>query len=359
MKIAIYAISKNEEKNVDRFMDSVGDIPVYVLDHSTDGTAEKLRARGAIVYTTPIDNFTFEKGKNFALKLVPDGVRWCLNIDLDEQLNMSREHLEFCLEERKGDEPTIIRHLYKPDHEIDRLRHECRLHVRYGYQWELPIHERLVWTETDRKEKYGAIDELLLTQYPSRNRKHTWSARLIDAVKKYPQEKRLQMFCGRDLFFDGDYEQALGHFLAFLDLNRHKQDQYDAAYVHRMIAKCYNKIDRQEKSIEHFRISADCAKVRESYVDLAHAYMQRGQYGECLEWARKALKITEGEYAPHSDPGAWSFKPHELIGIALYNLGGKIKDALRHSDLARTKAVTDEDVKRISENITVMRSFLR
>ncbi len=358
MKIAIYAISKNEEKNVDRFMDSVGDIPVYVLDHSTDGTAEKLRARGAIVDTTPMDDFTFDKGKNFALNMVPDDVDWVLNMSMDERLSISPERLEFCLQEIKGDEPTIVRHLYKPDHEIDRLRHECHLHIRHGYRWAYPIHECLEWEPMKKDEKYGAIEEVVLTQYPDRNRKHTWSARLIDAVKKYPQEKRLQMFCGRDLFFDEDYEQALEHFLAFLDLNRQNQDRYDAAYVHRMIAKCYNKIDRQEKSIEHFRISADCAKVRESYVDLAHAYMQRGQYSECLEWARKALKITEGEYAPHSDPGAWSFKPHELIGIALYNLGGKLKDALRHSDMARTKAVMNEDVKRISENITVMRQSL-
>ncbi len=353
MKLAIYAISKNEEKNVDRFVDSVGDIPVYVLDHSTDGTAEKLRARGAIVDTTPMDDFTFDKGKNFALNMVPDDVDWVLNADLDERVECDLSYLMSCLEELRVHEPTIIRHFYKPDHEIDRIREECRLHVRHGYLWRLPVHEYLEWsTPLARQEKIVKIGVHLLTQFPDRNRKHTWTARLLKAVQEYPNEPRLRMLCGRDLYFDGDYEQALDQFATHTHLP--ETNKHDTSYVYAMMGKCFNKLDRQEMALVYLYKAAEHGKRRESMVDLAHAYMQRGQYSECLEWARKALKITEGQYAPHSDPGAWGFKPHELIGIALYNLGGKLKDALRHSDLARTRAVTGEDVKRISENITVM-----
>ena len=52
-KVCVYAISKNEEKFVDRFMDSVKDADkVFVLDTgSTDRTVEKLKKRGAIVET--------------------------------------------------------------------------------------------------------------------------------------------------------------------------------------------------------------------------------------------------------------------------------------------------------------------
>ncbi len=378
MKLAIYAISKNEEKNVDRFMDSCRGIPVYVLDHSTDGTAEKLRARGAIVDTTPMEDFTFDKGKNFALSLVPADVDWVLNMSMDERLDVNAETLLFWLRSMPKD-ATIVRHLYKPDHEIDRLRYENHLHRRADYHWHLPIHEHLrhnslheVWSiqwkyplavsgpnppdQPKMPEKVFALDELLLTQFPDRDRKHTWSKRLLDAVKEYPNEPRLRMLCGRDLFFDGNYDQALEQFSEFLKMK--DTDKYDHSYVSGMTAKCYNKMDRQDRAFDYFIFATCRAKRREAFVDLAHAYMQRGQYGKCIEWARKALKITEGEYAPHSDPGAWGFKPHELIGIALYNLGGKLKGALRHSDLARTKAVTNEDVKRISENIVVMRQSL-
>ena len=48
-KVCVYAICKNEEKFADRWMDSMGEADlVVVLDTgSEDGTAERLRARGA------------------------------------------------------------------------------------------------------------------------------------------------------------------------------------------------------------------------------------------------------------------------------------------------------------------------
>ena len=51
-KICVYAISKNEEKFVDRWMDSVSEADeVFVLDTgSTDETVEKLKKRGASVF---------------------------------------------------------------------------------------------------------------------------------------------------------------------------------------------------------------------------------------------------------------------------------------------------------------------
>ena len=51
LKIVVYAICKDEEQFVDRWMDSMSEADqVVVLDTgSTDGTVEKLRARGAEV----------------------------------------------------------------------------------------------------------------------------------------------------------------------------------------------------------------------------------------------------------------------------------------------------------------------
>ena len=51
MKIVVYAIAKNESSFVDRWMDSMSEADqVVVLDTgSDDGTAERLRARGARV----------------------------------------------------------------------------------------------------------------------------------------------------------------------------------------------------------------------------------------------------------------------------------------------------------------------
>ncbi len=360
MKLAIYAISKNEEENVDRFMDSVGDIPVYVLDHSTDGTAEALRARGAIVDTTPIEPFRFDVAKNYALEMTPKDTEWCLNLDLDESLTSSAGHLKRCVD-GIPDLFTIARHFYKPDHEIERVRHECRLHRRDAYRWNLPIHEHLVLQPCVKENVIcidGSTSGIMLTQYPSRDRIHTWSKRLLDAVEQYPKESRLRMLAGRDLFFDDEYEEAVKQFEAFVTLEKFTlTSQFDLAYVYSMLGKCWNKLGNARKAFVCFEKACDQGKRRESFVDLAHACMLRGMNDECLANARRALRITDGEYAPHSDPGAWSYKPHEMIAIAQYNLGGKLTDAIRSAEIALSLA-SGEDAKRIAENLKTMRSWL-
>ncbi len=364
MKLAIYAISKNEEKNVDAFMDSCGDIPVYVLDHSIDGTAEKLRARGAHVDTTPIDPFRFDEAKNFALSLVPDDVQWVINLDLDERLSTCPGAILHSLNEIDK-HSTLVRHFYKPDHEIDRLRHECRLHHRHAYRWNLPIHERLEFVGgvagrrfQFNEEKIAVIDKILITQYPSRERKHTWSDRLLAAVKEYPNEPRLRMLCGRDLYFDGRYKESLEHLIAFLALPR--TDDFDRSYVHSLASKCYGKLGDGKSECNHQHMAVGCCldnPRRESYVELAHGSMKRGHYHLCLMDAERSLTITEGQYAPHNDPGAWTFKPYELKSIALYNIGGRISEAIDAAEKALSLA-TGDDAKRISENLKIMKESL-
>ena len=59
MKVAVYAICKNESKFVDRFMDSVSEADdVFILDTgSTDDTIDKLKKRGAFVKQEIIEPF--------------------------------------------------------------------------------------------------------------------------------------------------------------------------------------------------------------------------------------------------------------------------------------------------------------
>ena len=73
-KICVYAISKNEEEFVDRWMDAVSEADAVIVTDtgSTDHTVEKLRERGAIDYEDAISPWRFDTARNVALSHVPE-----------------------------------------------------------------------------------------------------------------------------------------------------------------------------------------------------------------------------------------------------------------------------------------------
>lgn len=86
MRIAVYAICKNESQFVDRWMDSMSEADqVVVLDTgSTDDTVERLKKRGAQVTVELISPWRFDVARNRSLDLVSEDTDICVCTDLDE-----------------------------------------------------------------------------------------------------------------------------------------------------------------------------------------------------------------------------------------------------------------------------------
>ena len=65
-KVCVYAISKNEEKFVDRWVESMKEADyIYVLDTgSTDNTVEKLKELGVHVTSKIINPWRFDVARN-------------------------------------------------------------------------------------------------------------------------------------------------------------------------------------------------------------------------------------------------------------------------------------------------------
>ena len=86
MKICVYAIAKNEESFVKRWVESMSEADlVIVLDTgSTDNTTKLLKEHGATVISEPILPWRFDIARNKSLALVPNDVDICVCTDLDE-----------------------------------------------------------------------------------------------------------------------------------------------------------------------------------------------------------------------------------------------------------------------------------
>ena len=143
-RICVYAISKNEEKFVDRFMDSLQDVDkVYVLDTgSTDDTVNKLKNRGDIVEQKIIDPWRFDVARNESLKMVPEDMDICICLDLDEVIEKGFVEK---LNDLWQDNTTRLRYNYnwrldKDNKPLVNFYIE-KIHTRKNYKWTHPLHE--------------------------------------------------------------------------------------------------------------------------------------------------------------------------------------------------------------------------
>lgn len=86
MKIAVYAIAKDEEKFVDRWYETAKEADyVCVLDTgSADKTVDKLKSYNCIVKTKIIQPWRFDVARNESLKIIPQGADVLVCLDLDE-----------------------------------------------------------------------------------------------------------------------------------------------------------------------------------------------------------------------------------------------------------------------------------
>ena len=145
LKIAVYAISKNEEKFVDRWYESMKEADaIYVLDTgSTDETVKKLKSLGVIVNSEIITPWRFDVARNKSLEMVPEDVDVCVCTDLDEvfesgwrkkieqsfkNANRLRYKYNWSLDEQNR---PIVSFLYE------------KIHDRKHYKWIYPVHEIL------------------------------------------------------------------------------------------------------------------------------------------------------------------------------------------------------------------------
>ena len=151
-RVCVYAICKNEEQFVDRWMDSMGEADqVVVLDTgSEDGTVERLRARGALVTREVIDPWRFDTARNRSLELVPEEADICVCTDLDEVFHPGwREKLERVWGEGVSQARYRYTWNFREDGGEGYVFWIEKIHARRGFCWKHPVHEVVTWGGTE------------------------------------------------------------------------------------------------------------------------------------------------------------------------------------------------------------------
>ena len=349
MKIAVYAISKNEEKFVERFCQSAKEADLILIADtgSTDRTVELGVACGATVHSICVTPWRFDIARDTALALVPGDFDVCISLDLDEVLEPGwRQEIE------RVWTPETTRLRYKFDWGSGVRFYSEKIHHRKGYHWHHPVHE-YCRPDGRTKEVYAHTDIFLVTHHPDPTKSRGQYMPLLElAVKEDPHCVRNAFYFARELTFYSRWEEAIEALKKYLSMPQATWD-HERCFAMRLLGKSFDALGKPEEALKWHRLAvAEAPKTREPWMALAEFCYRRGMWVECYSGTLNALQITEKQEVYTMDPSVWTEKPYDLASIAAYNLGLR-EQAIDFCRKALELAPTDT---RILANLKLMES---
>lgn len=349
-KICVYAISKNEEQFVDRWMDavSVADAVIVTDTGSTDGTVEKLRERGAIVYEETISPWRFDTARNVALSHVPEDADICVSNDLDEVFEPGwREKLEAAWKPGHTRASYLFAFTCNPDGTPKKQFPMEKIHIRHGYRWVHPVHEVLEYTGEAPQNKVW-VEGLRLNHYPDLSKPRSQYLPLLElSVEENPLDDRAVFWLGREYMYYRKFDEAIQTLKKHLSLPTAKWDEERSASM-RFLAQSYEeKGNLKEARAWRYRALAECQYVREPYLALAKSGYKEKNWPLVYAMVEKGLSITQSTGSYLVEPESWGYALYDYGALSTYELG--LYEKAR--DYAKEALKLEPDNKRLQDNL--------
>ena len=321
-KIVVYAISKNEEKFVDRWVDSMQEADeIYVLDTgSTDKTVSKLKKRKVNVKKKIIKPWRFDVARNESLKLVPSDADICVCTDLDEVLEKGWRKK---LEEIWQDNITRLRYNYnwKLDENNKPIVnfYTDKIHIRDNYKWTHPVHE--VLTYTNGNEVFLTTDEITLNHYPDNTKSRSSYLPLLElSVKEDPEDDRNMHYLGREYMYYQKWDKCIDTLIKHLSLKTATWKDERCASM-RFIARSYRNLNRiEEAKMWLDKAISEAPYLRDPYVEKAMLEYELENWNEVIKNCNTALKITPHTKCYINETFSFDNTIYDLLSIAYFYL---------------------------------------
>lgn len=324
MKVAIYALAKNEAANVERWEASCREADVRIVTDtgSEDGTPELLESAGVMVARGSPVPWRWDDAHNLSLMHVPADVDVAIRLDLDEAMDPGWRH---GLEADWKPETTKLRYWYWWS---DVVRFRCdRIHTRAGYRWQGATHEGLVRWSGD--EVQTPSDSVVIRHHRQPDKVHKTDLTLLrQAVRENPTDARMQWYFARELDYADD-ASCVNAFAKYLSMPGGSPNE--RAYARRVLAR------RDERGRSRHILGAilESPLEPEPHVHVAGlAWAKRDPVGT-LYWARQALNCSSENRSHTSDPAAYGDVPADLAYCAAYELGLLDEAAMHAEEAAR------------------------
>lgn len=357
-KICVYAICKNEENFVDRWMDSMSEADLVVVTDtgSTDKTVEKLRERGATVYVEEIKPWRFDVARNTSLNHVPDDVDICVCTDLDEIFNVGwRGYLEKAWTPSANMANYLYNWSLKPDGTPDVQFNYFKIHKKKDYIWSYPIHECLKYIGKTMETKVFAKD-VILNHYPDNTKSRGSYLPLLElGAEEMPEDDRINYYLGREYMYKGEWEKCIDTLKRYLELKTATWSEERCAAM-RWIAKSYFRLQNEpEASRWYFRAIAECPTMREPYIEFAQMEYNYKNWSLIFYLVEEALKIKEKSKVYVNMGYTWNETPYDLGSLSCYYIG-LYEKALEYIKIAMEMSPEN---KRLEDNLKFIEEKLK
>jgi tetratricopeptide (TPR) repeat protein len=317
MKIAVYAISRNEAQFVERWVASAQDADIILLADtgSTDDTVTRAQRGGATTKSLTILPWRFDTARNAALALLPEDVDICIALDLDEVL---KPGWRAALEKAVAANPSANQFRYNfiaswsGDGKPGITFYDDRIHARHGFSWTWPVHEQLVADE----RRAVNIDETLVEHHPDKTRSSFDALALLqDAVADYPDSARMAHYHGQYLMEQGRHDEAIAEFDRALKLpSTHAAERGTTL---RFKGRCHwAKLEFHAAEAAFTEATNVAPFLRETWVDLAQGNRTFMLWEMCQYACERALSITDRTIYIN-EPSAWSDWPETMLREAI------------------------------------------
>lgn len=302
LKICVYAICKNEEKFVDRWVSAMIDEADYVVvldTGSTDSTVEKLKAYEPFVTVKQYDYFKesgifrFDRARNDSMKLIPNDVDICAVFDLDQvpQKGWSgivREEITNGNKEVRG---YIVDHNDSGE-EVNRWESR-NVHVNDPFFiWTKVIHEGIEYYGKDKSYPIIFREDFVINHYPDNHKDRTLYKTLLEyACKEYPTDPYYAIYLGIELerrYSKEDACKAFRRALSECIFDNSKDIEYQICINLAMITD-----SADEALVVLDRAKEIGFKTRRIYKVYADVYENMGNTDKAIEMLEKALKEVQ------------------------------------------------------------------
>ncbi len=322
MKICVYAISKNEEKFVERWANSMREADeIFVLDTgSTDNTVKKLKEAGVTVKTEEIMPWRFDVARNRSLAMLPKDTDICVCTDLDEVFEEGwREKLEkaWVIGTTKARYPYYWSLDEKGNPKVSFYIE--KIHTLDHYVWKHPVHE--VITYIGDSEQIITVNDILVKHYPDTKKSRSSYLPLLElSVQEEPEDDRNMHYLGREYMYYGQWNACIDTLIKHLNLKSATWKDERSASM-RFIARSYTNLKRfDEARMWLDKAIKETPYLRDPYIERALLEYKLENFLDVYAYCLKALEIKEHTKSYIHEVFSWDGTVYDLLSISSYAL---------------------------------------